>query len=62
MGTTAEKIVVLIRNKPDITATEIAHQLAITTRAIEKQVRQLKADEVIGRVGPARGGYWVVLE
>jgi len=47
--------------QPDITIPEIARRLKRTPRAIEMQINRLKADEIIGRVGPAKGGHWEVL-
>ena len=46
----------------DITMPEIAAILGKTTRAIEMQVNKPKAEAVIGRVGPAKGGHWEVLK
>ena len=61
-GKTASRIVELIRENPGITIPEIAKQLSKTTRAIEKQVRQLKIARVIVRVGPDKSGHWEVLK
>ena len=46
--------------KPDITVPEIARRLKRTPRAIEMQITQMKTDQIIGRIGPARGGRWEV--
>ena len=59
--TIAGKIVRLMLEQPDITIPEIARRLKRTPRAIEMQINRLKADEIIGRVGPAKGGHWEVL-
>ena len=40
----------------------MAASLGVTERAIEKQVRKLREQEIIGRVGPAKGGHWEVLK
>ena len=56
------KVVRLMREKPDITIPEIAQRLKRTTRAIEMQINRLKADEIVGRIGPAKGGHWEVLQ
>ena len=55
------KIVRIISGNPDITIPEIARQLRRTERTIERQITQLKADEIIGRIGPKKGGHWEVL-
>mgnify|MGYP001571510745 CR=1 FL=1 len=61
-GKTSGKIVDLMRQRRDITIPEIAEILGKTPRAIEMQVNKLKAEAVIGRVGPAKGGHWEVVE
>jgi len=61
-GKTSGKIVDLIRKNPNITIPELAQHLGKTPRAIELQVNKLKAAEIIGRVGPAKGGHWKVLK
>jgi ATP-dependent DNA helicase RecG len=59
---TSGNIVLLMREKSDITIPEIAERLKKTTRAIDKQINKLKADKVIRRIGPDKGGYWEVLK
>ncbi len=61
-GKMPRKIVRLMLEKPDITIPEIARRLKRTPRAIEMQINRLKADEIIGRIGPAKGGHWEVLK
>ncbi len=61
-GKMSGKIVRLMKEKPDITIPEIARRMKRTPRAIEMQINRLKADEIIGRVGPAKGGHWAVLK
>ncbi|MBT9545350.1 MAG: winged helix-turn-helix transcriptional regulator [Candidatus Sericytochromatia bacterium] len=61
-GKSSGKIVVLMQEQATISIPEIAAKLGLTTRAIEKQIRQLKADGVIHRVGPAKGGHWKVIQ
>ena len=61
-GKMSGKIVRLMLEKPDITIPEIAQRLKRTPRAIEMQINRLKADESIGRIGPAKGGHWEVLQ
>ena len=62
LSKTKATIVTLMRENPEITIPEIARKTGRLERTIEKLVRNLKADEIIGRVGPAKGGYWKVLE
>ena len=61
-GKTAMRIVALMQENPEITIPEIAMKLRRTTRAIELQIHALREQEIIGRVGPAKGGRWEVFE
>ena len=61
-GKMSGKIVRLIEEKSDITIPELAGRLRRTERTIERLINRLKADEIIGRVGPAKGGHWEVLK
>ncbi len=61
-GKTSGKIVELMRKNPEITIPEIASKLRLTTRAIELQIHDLRHQEIIGRIGPAKGGRWEVFE
>ena len=59
-GKMSGKIVWLMQEKPDITIPEMAQRLKRAERTIERLVNQLKSDEIIGRIGPAKGGHWEV--
>ncbi len=58
---TREKIVKTIRQNPSITANELSEMLGITVKGVEWQLKQLKSQGVIRRVGADRGGYWEVV-
>ncbi|MBK9492912.1 MAG: HTH domain-containing protein [Haliscomenobacter sp.] len=45
-----------------ITIAELAENLAMSTRTIEKQIAKLKEDHRIERIGADKGGYWEVLD
>ena len=51
----------LMRENPTVTIPEIAAKADRLERTIEKLVRNLREREIIGRVGPAKGGHWEVL-
>ena len=58
---TSEKIIELINADPQITAPKIAMELGISTRGVEKNLRQLREAGIIKRVGsPTYGGYWEI--
>ena len=54
------KIILLIREKPEITIKELSEILKISTTAIDKNIQKLKNMNLIKRIGPDKGGYWVV--
>lgn len=49
-----------IRQNPKITASEIALELDISTRAIQKQIANLKVLGIIVRIGSDKSGYWEI--
>ena len=62
LGKTARSIVESMKLNPGITIPELADQLKRTERAIELQINTLRENEMVARVGPAKGGHWEVLE
>lgn len=57
-----EKILNLISQKPTITMSEIAEQLELSPKTIEKHIKTLKDNNKIKRVGADKGGYWQIVE
>ena len=57
-----EKIVELIKLHPEITQSELAAEIHISVKGIEKQIRSLRELGLIRRVGPDKGGHWEVIE
>ena len=58
----SQKILELISASPSITISEIADRLGMTTRGVDKNIKRLKEQGVICRVGPDKGGHWEVIE
>jgi len=58
---TRDKIVRLISKSPDISSRKIADILGLTKKAVEWQIKRLKNDGIIKRVGPPKGGKWVII-
>jgi len=56
------KVVRLMQEKPDITIPELARRMKRAERTVERQITRLKAEEIIGRIGPTKGGHWEVLK
>lgn len=55
-----EKIVALLAQDGKLSAAALAKQIGISAKAIEKHLAKLKAEGIIERIGPAKGGYWKV--
>ena len=47
---------------PKVTVPEIAKAISVSTRTVNNHIRRLKEAGLIRRVGPAKGGYWKVVE
>ena len=57
-----EKIIIIIRDNPTVTQLELSNMLQISTKAIEKHIKNLREDGIIRRVGPDKGGHWEVTD
>ncbi|MCF6288921.1 MAG: AAA family ATPase, partial [Proteobacteria bacterium] len=57
----SEKIIKLISRDNKITISELSNEVGIGSRAIEKQLSNLKRQKLIQRVGADKGGYWKIL-
>ena len=58
---TTDKILELIKHDSKITAFQIAMELGISTRGVEKNLRLLRESGIIKRIGsPTFGGYWEI--
>ena len=55
-----EKILALLKEHPEYSARKLAEEIGITAKAVEKQLANLKAAGIIRRVGPDKGGRWVI--
>lgn len=53
-----EKIIALLSLDSTLSAAALAERIGITAKAVEKQVARMKADGVLRRIGPDKGGYW----
>ena len=51
----------IIKQDPHITAAEIAMQLNMSSRGVEKQIRKLRELGKIKRTGGRFGGYWEIV-
>ena len=55
-----EKIVALLSEDGKLSAVALAKKIGISAKSVEKHLSNLKADGIIERIGPAKGGYWKV--
>jgi len=56
-----ERIIQMLKEHPDYSARKLAEIIGVTPKAIEKHLARLKADGIIQRDGPDKGGNWRVL-
>ncbi len=56
----SKKITALIKRNTQITIKELAEQLQLSTRAVEKNIAKLKSDGKLERIGPSNGGHWKI--
>lgn len=52
----------LIKQKKDITATEIGERLGMSLSTVRRKIKELKEQKVIERVGSDKTGYWKIIE
>ena len=57
----SERILDLIKNKPTISAAEIAMEIDMSSRGVEKQIKKLRETGIIRRNGADFGGYWEII-
>lgn len=57
----SERILDLIKNKPTISAAEIAMEIDMSSRGVEKQIKKLREAGIIKRNGADFGGYWEIV-
>ena len=61
-GKTSTRVLEMLQQTPRMTIPDLAESLAVSTRAVEKQIAKLREEGRIRRIGPARGGHWEVIE
>ena len=56
-----ESIIDLIKENSSITREELAKQLNLTIEGIDWNLRKLKKEGLLKRIGPKKGGHWEVM-
>ncbi|MCK4378254.1 MAG: HTH domain-containing protein, partial [Deltaproteobacteria bacterium] len=55
-----EKILRLLKHHPEMTIEQLAAEIGVATRSIERNLKQLKEAKRLRRIGPDKGGRWEV--
>lgn len=50
----------LLQDHPKMSAAMLAEQIGVTSRTIERYLKQLQAKSLLQRIGPKKGGHWQV--
>ena len=61
-GKTSGIILEAIRQNRAVTIPELAQITGVTARSVERNIQQLQLQNCLRRVGPAKGGYWEIVE
>lgn len=61
LSSVRRKIISEMRNNPNITKTQLISALQISDTALDKNIRFLKNNNFIRRIGSKRNGYWEIL-
>ncbi|MCK4678243.1 MAG: putative DNA binding domain-containing protein [Bacteroidales bacterium] len=61
-GKTSGKILEMIKENREITIPELGEIIGVTERSIERNIQKLQKENKLQRIGPAKGGYWKVLD
>ena len=61
-GKTAQRILDAIRHKPGITRNELAEMVGLTPDGIKCHLRSLGRKGILRRIGPDRGGHWMIAQ
>jgi predicted HTH transcriptional regulator len=62
LGENRAAIIRAIATNPKVTVVQLARQLGISTTVVENNLRYLKTQNLITRIGAAKGGVWQVNE
>jgi predicted HTH transcriptional regulator len=52
----------ILRSNPHIATGQLAERLSITRRTVQRDIAKLKAQGILERVGPDKGGYWNLIK
>ena len=55
------KILEILAKEPTCTYDELAEELSVSRRAVTKQIKNLREEGKLRRIGPDKGGHWEVV-
>jgi len=61
LSETSKKILELIKRNPAISIAEIADQIGVTKRSVERSIQKLQQKKMLTRIGNAKTGHWLVI-
>lgn len=59
---TRDKVIELLRHNPKLSATALAAEIGISAKGIQRHLANLKAEGVLQRIGPDKGGEWQIID
>ncbi|MBS1651835.1 MAG: winged helix-turn-helix transcriptional regulator [Bacteroidetes bacterium] len=57
-----QEILKLVKNDKYVSAREISTKIGISSRKTQENIKKLKENGLLERIGPAKGGYWKIVE
>jgi ATP-dependent DNA helicase RecG len=61
-GKTSGRILAALNEDRYLTIPDLASMIGVTERSIERNIQKLQEQNRLRRIGPAKGGYWEVVE
>lgn len=61
LNKTEKKVIELLIENPSITSVELAEQIGVTKRTVERTFKSLQEKKMIERIGSKRDGNWIVV-
>lgn len=58
---TTERILILLKDHPSFSMTDLATELGKSKSAVERAIRKLREQGRLQRIGPDKGGQWLVI-
>jgi len=61
LGDKQKMILKFIENDPYLSLSQLSKALKISQTAVENNIKKLKQKGILKRIGPAKGGFWEIL-